>query len=451
MMGKARTNRQRIVPVGLFLAMVCAGTVHAAEAPTEDGLWYYEIGGAEPVSAPANPSVVSVTLGGSAQLGLGYSCGKFDPVLAVTNTLNDIAGGVDDMMNAMTVAASAAIATLPALILQRANPGLYDLFQNALLKAEETMQLATKSCEQMEAEIARGKNPYADLITLSKGNDWKVQMGIGGNDAVTAKDSVETANGDNGVPWIGGQAGGAGQPELQFTGDIVRAGYNINMNRPLIATGPVPAESATRLSEVWPTPIAARDWVVDVVGENIATTCDTCRKDAIPGTGLLPKLYAESTAVTAGIQDLVSGVTAPTLANLEQVTAPGVAVTRQVIEAVREMPATEQGLIIGRLVSEISAARTVEKALYARRLLLSGRQVPEVYATEVAREHADTAIAELDKEIENLLFETRVRREVVSDTVMVLLNRAAARRRASLNVPQTDPIDPRPLRNGRVE
>lgn len=85
------------------------------------------------------------------------------------------------------------------------------------------------------------------------------------------------------------------------------------------------------------------------------------------------------------------------------------------------------------------------------RLLLSGRQVPEVYATEVARQHADTAIAELDKEIESLLFETRVRREVVSDTVTVLLERAAARRQASLNVPQGDPIDPRPLSNGRVQ
>ena len=156
------------------------------KGPTEDSLWYYEIGGAQPVSVPANPSVVSMTLGGSAQLGLGYSCGKFDPVAAVTNTLNDIGAGVDNMMNAMTAAASAAIASLPALILQRANPGLYDLFQNALLQAEETMQLATKSCEQMEAEIAKGKNPYADLITLSKGNDWKLQMGIGGNDAVTA-------------------------------------------------------------------------------------------------------------------------------------------------------------------------------------------------------------------------------------------------------------------------
>lgn len=435
----------------IALAVAIGPDSYAAQAPTEDGLWYYEIGGAEPVSVPANPAVVSTTLGGSAQLGLGYSCGKFDPVAAVTNTLNDIGSGVDNMMNAMTAAATSAIASLPALILQRANPGLYDLFQNALIKAEETMQLATKSCEQMEAEIAQGKNPYADLITLSKGNDWKVQMGIGGNDAVTAKDTVESSNGDNGVPWIGGQAGGTGQPVLEFTGDIVEAGYNINMNRAVTDTSPVPAASATRLSEIWSSPAEARDWTVDVVGENIVTTCDTCRKDSIPGTGLLPKLYQESATVTTEIQNLVSGATPLTLTNLEQITAPGVAITRQVIEAIREMPASEQSLIMARLVSEISTARTVEKALYARRLLLSGRQVPEVYATEVAREHADNSIAELDKEIENLLFETRVRKEVVSDTVATLLERAAAKRQSSLTVPEVPTLDPNPLRGGRVQ
>ena len=139
----ASYNRHRAALVGL-LSMLCASASHAAEGPTDDSLWYYAIGGAEPVSAPANPAVVSVTLGGSAELGLGYSCGKFDPVQAVTHSLNTIKSGANDMMNAMTAAASSAIAALPALILQRANPGLYDLFQNALLKAEETLQLATQ-------------------------------------------------------------------------------------------------------------------------------------------------------------------------------------------------------------------------------------------------------------------------------------------------------------------
>ena len=444
-------GKYRRVLIAATLALCCSINGYAAQGPTEDSFWYYEIGGAEPVSVPANPDVVSVTLGGSAQLGLGYSCSKFDPVAAVTNTLNNIAAGADDMMNAMTAAATSAIAALPALILQRANPGLYDLFQNALLKAEETMQLATKSCEQMETEIAKGKNPYADLITLSKGNDWKVQMGVGGNDAVSAKASVESANGDNGVPWIGGQAGGSGQPVLEFTGDIVQAGYNITMNRPVTDPSPVPAAASTRLSEIWPTPVDARDWTIEVVGENIVTTCDTCRKDSVPGTGLLPKLYQASAAVTLDIQNLVSGATPPTLENLAKITAPGVAITRQVIEAIRDMPPSEQSVIMGRLVAEISTARTVEKALFARRLLLTGRQVPEVYATDVAREHADAAIAELDKDIENLLFETRVRKEVVSDTVALLLQRSAAKRQSSLTVPEVPPLDPYPLRGGRVQ
>jgi integrating conjugative element protein (TIGR03755 family) len=205
------------------------------------------------------------------------------------------------------------------------------------------------------------------------------------------------------------------------------------------------------LQQLWESPLEARTWVTDVVGEAIVTTCDGCAKDSVPGTGLLPKKLAEQTTITADLRDLVSGTTAPTLENLEVVTAPGVAVTRQVIEAIQEMPPSEQGLIAGRLVAEIATARTLERALMARRLLLSGRQVPEVYAASVAREHADTAVAELDREIENLLFETRVRREVVSDTVVTLLQRAAARRQASMSIPSVPVIDPTPLKDGRVE
>ena len=161
----ARNNKLSACLASIMLAM--AGHVAAqTDAPTEDGLWYYEIGGADPVSLPASPRTERIRLGGSVQLGLGYSCAAFDPVAAVSNSLNDISSGVDDMMDAMTAAATNAIAALPALILQRANPGLYDLFQNALLKAEETMQIATKSCETMEAEIAQGKHGVPAAIEV---------------------------------------------------------------------------------------------------------------------------------------------------------------------------------------------------------------------------------------------------------------------------------------------
>ena len=96
----------RLGPILAAITLSWSISGYSAQGPTEDSFWYYEIGGAQPVSVP-NPEVVSVTVGGSAQLGLGYSCAKFDPVAAVTNTLNNIAAGVDDMMNAMTAAATA--------------------------------------------------------------------------------------------------------------------------------------------------------------------------------------------------------------------------------------------------------------------------------------------------------------------------------------------------------
>lgn len=433
--------------VGLaFIARASALT----PGPTEDGRWYYEIGGAEPISRAPNPDFLTTTIGSSLELGLGYSCGKFDPVLGVSNILNDIAAGADALKEQMVMAASAAIAALPALILQRANPGLYDLFQNALLDAQARVEVATKSCEQMEAEIASGKNPYADWITISKGNDWKMQMGLG-TDAVTAKEAVQSANGRNGVPWIGGKAGGAGQPIIHVIGDTAKAGYNLTLNRPPAATGSViSGPTAPHLAQVWASPREASKWIVNVVGERVVTTCDGCDKTTVPGRGLLPAYQDERELVRPLMQDLVNETTVPTLENLEQVSAPGTAITRQVIEAVRATALTEQGLVMGRLIDEVAAARTVEKALLARRLLLTGRQVPEVQAIGDAMEETERAMAELEREIENLLFETRVRREMVSETVSVLLDWDAARREASRSRPAVPIQDLHPLEQGRV-
>jgi len=131
------TFPHRRIFVWLLFGLLGLNSAQAVtKGPTEDSLWYYEIGGTEPVSAPPNPSVVSVILSGSAQPGMGYSCGKFDPAVAVTNTLNNIDAGAGNMTNAMMAAASTAIVSFPALILQRANPCLYDMFRNALLQAE---------------------------------------------------------------------------------------------------------------------------------------------------------------------------------------------------------------------------------------------------------------------------------------------------------------------------
>lgn len=426
-------------------------SAHAPSSPPEDGLWYYEIGGAKPVSAPANPSVTSVSVGGNARLGLGYSCMKLDPVTAVENTLNEVKEGVENMLNAMTQAATGAIASLPAIILQRANPGLYDLFQNALVRTEYKVDLATKSCEQIEAAIGNNKNPYEDLIVLSKGNDWKVQMGISGNDPVTAQEAVESSNGSNGLPWIGGQAGGESQDPIALTGDIAKAGFNVELNRSPSTRGPVSYDASRRITQVWNSPEDAANWAVEVVGEHEVTTCEDCSKSSTPGHGLGPVLETEETNVSNELNTIVNSSSPPSLMNLAKVSAPGIAITRQVVESIQTLPRTERHIVVERLATEIAVARTVEKAFLARRTLKSGAQLPEVHANLVAKAHVEQIIKDLDSEIERLVFENRIRKELVSDTIQKLLIRNENRNSESLSVPELGRRDPNPLLDGRVK
>ncbi len=426
-------------------------TAQSPKSPPENGIWYYEIGGAQPVSAPANPSVTNVAIGGAAELGLGYSCLKLDPVAAVENTLNQVKSGAENMLNAMTSAATGAIASLPAVILQRANPGLYDLFQNALVRAEYSVDMATKSCEQIEAAIANNKNPYEDLVVLSKGNDWKVQMGIGGNDPVSAQQAVASSNGSNGIPWIGGAAGGESQDPINLTADVTKAGFNVELNRAPSSTGSVPVSDTQRITQLWSSPDALAEWTVDVIGEHSVTTCEECTKQSTPGHGLGPALKEEEAALLTELNSIVSSNANPTLTDLAAVSAPGIAITKQVIESINALPDTERHIVVDRLASEIAVARTVEKAILARRAVKAGGQLPEVQANEVAATHVDEIIKDLDAEIERMLFENRIRKEVVSDTVLKLLIRNEEQRRASLSVPEGHRRDPHPLLDGRVE
>ena len=420
-------------------------------SPAELVDWYYEIGGAQPNAASAGGNTISVQFGGSAELGAGYSCGKFNPKLGVAHTLNQIADGTDDMVDAMTDAATAAIASLPALILQRANPGLYDLFQSALFRAETTVQLATKSCEEIEAQIAQGKNPFHDLVVLSKGNDWKLQMGIPDNDPVAAKKAVEDSNGDGGLPWIGGTAGGDGDEPLRLTTDVVAAGFNVIANRPLTDASSLPASSPLPLAEVWSSPNEAAEWVSQVVGDISVQTCENCVPESEPGSGLQPRLSEVKSDISSRLDTILASSTAVSLTELGEISAPGVAVSHRVVEALKELPDLERSILKERLAAEIALARTIQQALYARRLLDSGKQLPEVVGIDVASSHAEQAIATIDSEIQRLLLEQQVRGQVVSDTVLTLLLLNRQQRESSLGLPEGSPPEDRPLRGGRVE
>jgi hypothetical protein len=152
--------------------------------------------------------------------------------------------------------------------------------------------------------------------------------------------------------------------------------------------------------------------------------------------------------VTPGLVDLVSGAKDLSFENLDAQSAPGIGLSQHAIEAIRAMSPNAQGIVVGRLAGEIAQARTIDKALLIRRLLLTGARVPEVAGYKVASNRVGDAVAEIEKDIDNLLFEADVRQKVVSNTLQVVLARDEEIRKTALAKPTAPTADRNPLVGG---
>jgi len=421
---------KQIVFLLIALSLMIGGVEAKPLANSDNSDFYYEIGGARSISVPANVDVKMVSLSAAAEFGLGYSCGKFDPTLGLSNILNGLSSAGSSLINGAVGAVTSAIGSLPALVMQRIDPGLYDLFQNALIRAEATLALANKTCEQNEQDIRNGKNPHEQWTRLSKVIDWKVQMGTGclgssKTDVVTAKQTVEKNNGDKGSPWLGGKRyGGKSQKPIRITHDLVLAGYNLtlnrkadNINKPSYAG----KKYKPRMVEIFESPADAAKWAVDVLGDTEIRTKDNSIPKTVPGYGLRLKIAKNMAAFEKKLTDIVSGKIKPTIKNLVDVSSNAVLINKDVIESIQSLEPSEQQIAISKLASEAAMANTVEKALTVRRLIITGRKEPNIKLTDAAQPAIDELVAQLDRDIDDVLYERRIHKELASETAATLL------------------------------
>lgn len=410
---------------------------------------YYSLGGSDPAARAPNPNSMRLRLGLSGSGRLNYSCGKFDVQGSIQDTLNGLKNVDSVLMNAI----QAAISALPMYILQRAQPGLYELLQTYLQKARDLVNLSFESCEQMEAQIKDGKNPYDKWVTMAMGEQWKEKAAAGGS-IVSAKQDVQSDSGRYGLNWIfGTKVGGSNQEPIRIVTDLVIGAYNLTMMQPTTASPTANyASTNSRLAKAFPTPRSASDFAVDTVGDVEIATCD--RPDCPPkgtssGIGLSKK-FEEEIPVAQGHLNTVMSANVPTASALETASAPGVLITRDLVDAIRALPKPEQAIAYSRLSQEIALARTVDRALLVRQMLVTGKTIPAATSDNVTTA-VDAKLDDLNKAIDSLMYEARVRREVVSTSASTLLQTYQAARSSSAAIPSTRPADSRPLTNGKVQ
>lgn len=76
-------------------------------------------------------------------------CGNFDIKTTVGNQLNGVTDGFKNLMSEVIQNATGAVASLPAMAIQRANPGLYEMLTNGVLQANVAFDKAQLSCQNM--------------------------------------------------------------------------------------------------------------------------------------------------------------------------------------------------------------------------------------------------------------------------------------------------------------
>lgn len=396
----------------------------------------YRIGGGRAVSmgSAGNMQSIGVGIGWNSNL----ICGDMSITTTLQNQLNGITNGFQTIMSNVIQNATSAVASLPALIIQRADPGLYNLLTNGILQARLDFDRSKMTCRAIANRMADMAGGQAGWDQLAEG--MALRDAVSSTDAVSAIEQAESNKGNNGVPWVGGgNAGGSGQSSIKVVGDVTRAGYNLLNGRSATDTSSI-ARSAcgNRLTcQTWSSPGAAAAFANRVLGEREQRTCENCTKtQTTPGVGLTPVIQEEYETKLQVLQELVTGARPTTLANLDAAGSSSLPITRGVIEALRDEP--DQDVLGRRLASEAALSSVLEKALLLQRTLLTGKKEPNVAANELAVQAVDQENSALEQEINNLKTELELRRTLAGNSAMAIIQRHSTRAAGSRGVFEGD-------------
>ena len=399
----------------------------------------YSIGGGRAVSfSPTGnyTNLMSVGLGWNSNL----ICGDMSITTTIKNQLNGVTNGFQTLMSSVIQNATSAVASLPAMMIQRAYPALYNLMTNGILQGRldfDRSKLTCRAIGEKMMDIAGGQSSWN---SLSEGFTLNTTVSSGNQDAVSAVETAETNRGNTGVTWIGGtNAGGASQPPVKVVNDVARAGFNLLNGRSATDTSSVSTGACANriVCQTWSSPTAAAQFATRVLGERIQRTCDSCTKtETTPGEGLMAVIQEEYEAKLQSLANLVSGTSTINATNLERAGSNYLPVTRSVVEALRDEP--DQDALGKRLASEVALSSTLEKALLLERMLRAGKKEPNVSANEMAMQAVDQEIQTLTQEIASLKAELELRHSLTGNAALAIVQRKAARAAASGGVFEGD-------------
>jgi len=415
------------------------GPYYGTQGKVIDDTVMYSIGGGATNGAPTSlyrPNGIGIGLSWETDL----MCGNMDLTTTVRNQLNGMTDGFKQLMGDVVNAATGAVASLPAMLIQRANPGLYELLSNGVLQARLDFDQSRIACRAWTDTLS-DKYDTGGWEEIAKVQTAKEMLGFGKKDAVQTVKDVEAQGGDDGVPWVdGNKAGGKGQPPIKLTESVVTAGYNALHQRAAADTRKINAQDCKGggLCTTWESPKEAADWARRVLGEKQIQTCKGCEPiKTTAGSGLTALVAEEYEEKSKQLTELLNPDTPITAGKLATLSTEMLPISRRLLEALRDDP--DQVILSQRLASELAFSEVMGKGLLLQRTLAAGGRNPHVEQTKPANEGVQKDLALLKDELDALKTELDIRKALSDNTATMILARKEAARSAQGFIQTDDP------------
>lgn len=413
-----------------------------------DNVFFYEIGGG--TNYRISGGVESPPEQFYQDYGLVLSTvGEFNPIASIKNTLNNLADQLKSKIVTIVQGYTQALGNLPGYALCRANPLLCQQFENYSIRAEEKTRKTVAFINNIESDIADARGNLEGWFKAGKAGRLVTaikEAKAAGEDIEAVADRIREYSGKQGLKWLGGKlAGGDGQPPIRPIADTVKAGFNMLLNRPVTSGTAYVGDNP--LGDYWDTPEEAAKWLVDVVGEfrpdinnkmtqkagviitgkddgdgakggeDVIVDSAFVSKDVTtPALGLAPKIMKEQTLVLNQLSNLIVKKT-PTNKDLTETMgkSSNIVITPRVLNLIKNSPVA--GVLARQISQEAAQSNVLRYSLAARRMLLAGKNEPYIASYDIAQKQINEKIAALDANIESILFERKIAKELLSDTL----------------------------------
>ena len=312
--------------------------------------------------------------------GFGYSCGSFDPFDNVEAMINSAIDKFKQLPQQFVQAAQAAVAALPASLLNKINPSLYNVVTKQLDEAFKLFEINFKDCQQMEREIALGQNPYHNLVMAGIGDRMRVEMGFGAGTIDDRMEMVRTASASNGIVLTGGKRyGGKDQPPIEATKTVLMAGINLLTDRDVDDTGVFnhSLNAQHPITKAFESPAQLVEFITPIYGSQAFTLTKTGPTQSTPGSGYL-KPYIE--ARDQAIEQLQKYVKREI--DRKEFETSGMLIPPATIDEMRQLPPYALSISIDDQARQFALNQLKLKFDFALQALKTGLQEPNLSQSE---------------------------------------------------------------------